>query len=130
MKEGKSVAMAIALYNTANKPVARIPVQFTLPFVAESDQTVPITDAPNAINDLQLEFNAFFTRLANYGPNFNPTNLEHTFKIQMELEGEHALEGWITSDGEKGKKVPGLEDVVVRKIEAGPVEVVSWVEYV
>lgn len=130
LKEGKVAAMAISIYNTTSKHVATIPIRFNMPVVSESDQSVPVTDAPTLIDDLQLEFNAFFTRLANYGPNFNPSQLEHTFKIQCELEGSHALEGWISSEGDKTTSIPELEDMVIRKIEAGPIEVVSWVKYV
>ncbi|KAG5356841.1 hypothetical protein CJU90_2193 [Yarrowia sp. C11] len=130
LKEGKCSAMAISIHDTAAKHVASIPIKFSLPVVPESDQTVPVTDAPTLIEDLQIEFNAFFTRLANYGPNFNPSNLEHTFKIQCELEGSHAMEDWISSRAPSSKRLPGLEDTVVRKIETGPIEVVSWLEYV
>jgi hypothetical protein len=130
LKDGKCAAVAISIHNSASKHVATIPIKFNIPVVPESDQTVPVTDAPTLIEDLQLEFNAFFTRLANYGPNFNPSKLEHTFKIQCELEGRHTQEGWISSEAQSSKQVPGLEDVVVRKIETGPIEVVSWLEYV
>ncbi|KAG5366887.1 hypothetical protein CJU89_1335 [Yarrowia sp. B02] len=130
IKDGKCGAMAISLYNSAAKHVAKVPIKVNIPVIPESDQTVPVTDAPTLVDDLQLEFHAFFTRLANFGPTFNPSKLEHTFKIQCELEGSHSVEGWVSSETQKGKGVPGLEDIVVRKIESGPIEVVSWVEYV
>lgn len=130
LKDGKCASTAISIHNSASKHVATIPIKFNMPVVPESDQSVPVTDAPTLIEDLQLEFNAFFTRLANYGSNFNPSQLEHTFKITCELEGSHALEGWISSEAQKSNIVPRLEDTVIRKIEAGSIEVVSWVEYV
>lgn len=128
VKSGNSAHVSILILGKRNTPVARFPVRLNLPVVSPSDEEVPITDSLEILEDLSLEYYSFFTRLSTLGPTFENSKAEHSFRIELQLDEPQTMENWIKSEVGESGHLPALDDMPIRKIEAGPVEIVCWKE--